>query len=60
VVLVPGFHPWLKLLNATPPPPPPTHTRTSHTSHTHHTPGEDFDQRVMEYFIKLIKKKYKV
>lgn len=23
-------------------------------------PGEDFDQRVMEYFIKLIKKKYKV
>lgn len=25
-----------------------------------HLGGEDFDQRVMEYFIKLIKKKYKV
>lgn len=24
-----------------------------------HLGGEDFDQRVMEYFIKLIKKKYK-
>ena len=22
------------------------------------SPGEDFDQRIMEYFIKLIKKKY--
>jgi heat shock protein 5 len=25
-----------------------------------HFAGEDFDQRVMEYFMKLIKKKYKV
>jgi molecular chaperone DnaK (HSP70) len=30
-----------------------------HTLTPRHT-GEDFDQRVMEYFIKLIKKKYKV
>ncbi len=29
------------------------------TSGDTHLGGEDFDQRIMEYFIKLIKKKYK-
>ncbi len=36
----------------------PPHNQVVSTNGDTHLGGEDFDQRVMEYFIKLIKKKY--
>ena len=46
-------------LTSSPHPPTPHPTQVISTSGDTHLGGEDFDQRVMEYFIKLIKRKYK-
>ncbi len=40
-----------------PPAHPPAHPQVISTSGDTHLGGEDFDQRIMEYFIKLIKRK---
>lgn len=36
------------------------HAQVVSTSGDTHLGGEDFDHRVMEYFMKLVKRKYKV